>query len=241
MDDIPKSAAWILSGSSAAAAIVALIGLAPRVASAYPAWLRVAIVLILIGFMCGAIAVMFYLIGVSRSPATRNNGWALAFIAAGMACVVGGTAVLAIAYQQTLSTHDVPRLTLSVSSAGEPQFATVKVKFEADELNPGQFIVVDMIAVARDTVAKMPAGVGQVVPGHRFYRAAIGSDSTGKVTSEVDTNIRRGDYGLVVAEVWPGPLNADTLAPNNQQASTRLCSDIVKSEVRSCAYAEVPI
>jgi hypothetical protein len=229
-----------LSGSSAAAGIVALVGLAPRVASAYPGWLRVAIVLVLIGVVCGAISVICYLVGVGRSPAGGNNNWPVGFVAGGMAFIVGGTAILAIAYQQTLSTHDVPRLTLSVSGAAEPQFATVKVKFEADELNPGQFIVVDMIALARDTVAKMPAGVGQLVPGHRFYRAAIGADSAGKVTSEVETSIRRADYGLVVAEVWPGPLNTATLAPNNQQASTRLCSDIVKSEVRSCAYAEVP-
>jgi hypothetical protein len=49
MDDIPKSAAWILSGFSAAAAAVTLVGLAPRLSDAHPAALRVAIILIIVG------------------------------------------------------------------------------------------------------------------------------------------------------------------------------------------------
>jgi hypothetical protein len=163
MDDIPKSATWILSG-------------------------------------------------------TLGRRFAVCSVAAGMACVVVG------------SKEDVPRLTLS-----DHDMASVKAKFEADGLDPGQSLIVDLIVVKRGTA--IPVGVGQLTPGHRFYRAAIGSDSTGKVTSEIETDIKRGDYEIVVAEVWPGPLDVQTSAPNNQAASTAMCGNVSrdKKDPRSCA------
>ena len=139
----------------------------------------------------------------------------------------------------TLSTHDAPRLTLSIADASRPELATVNVKFEADELNPGTFVMVDVIALPRNI--SIPVGKDKVVPnGHRIYRAAIGSNAKGQVTSEIQTTVHRQDFGIVVAQVWPGPLNATSSSPNNQIAGTSLCNDIESGEFRSCAYAEVP-
>jgi hypothetical protein len=253
MDDIPKSAAWILSGSSVAAAMVTLVGLAPRLAGAYPKTLVAAIILIVLGLVCGCAAAIVHLVGANRGTAAAqgdtpgqagsafgsHRGIAIGSIAMGMVLILLGTAVIAVTYALTLSTRDVPRLTLSVADAEQPGLATVKVKFEADGLNPGQFIVVDLIALHRDTV--IPVGVEQIVPdGHRIYRAAIGSDSKGQVTSEIQTNVHRKDFGIVVAQVWPGPLDTNSLASNNLRAGTSLCGDIIKKESRSCAYAEIP-
>ena len=237
MDDIPKSATWILSGATVAAAVVTLVGLAPRLAGAYPGWLQAAIILVLAGFVCGCVAVVLQLLGVTSGALGRH--FAVGSVAAGMAFVVAGTAVLALSYQATLSKEDVPRLTLSVTG-NDDEMATVKAKFEADGLDPGQSLIVDLIAVKRGTA--IPVGVGQLTPGHRFYRAAIGSDSSGKVTSEIETDIKRADFEIVVAEVWPGPLNVESSAPNNQVASTAMCGNVgtKNKDPRSCAYAEVP-
>jgi hypothetical protein len=248
MDDIPKSAAWILSGASVAAALVSLVGLAPRVAGAYPGWLRFAIILIVVGFILGAIAVIINLFGLQREASGSNRliTPAITSTAAGMIFVIAGAAVIAFAYQETLSVHDVPRLTLSVADAAQSDLATVKVKFEADELNPGQFTVVDIVVVDRDTAANIPKHPQPYVSGRRVYRSAIGADSTGKIISEVDTDVHRKDSGIVVAEVWPGPLRdaqgGSTLASNDQDATTQLCSDITNTgTMRSCAYAIVPM
>jgi hypothetical protein len=157
-----------------------------------------------------------------------------------MACVVIGTAIIAGSYIVTLSTDDVPRLTLSVTGI-DRDVATVKVKFEADGLDPGQSVVVNLIAVKRTTNVRV--GVDQVTPGRRFYRATIGSDSTGKVSSDIETAIRREEYQIVVAEVWTAPLKEDKTAPNNQEAGTALCGNVGKNgttDPRSCAYALVP-
>jgi hypothetical protein len=242
MDDIPKSATWILGGASVATVVVTLVGLAPRLAGTYPLWVQVAIGCILTGLVCGCAAVIFQLIGARTTP-PRSQGRAIVSVAIGMAFVVAGTGVLAVSYSVTLSKEDVPRVALSV--AGDEAMATIKVKFEADGLDPGQSLIVDIIAVDRKT--PVPSGVSQMVPGHRIYRAAIGSDSTGKVTSEIETVIQRADYKIVVAEVWPGPLDVDSSAPNNQSADTKMCGNVGipekgkdKKAIRSCAYAAVP-
>lgn len=241
MDDIPKSATWILGGSTVAAAVVTLVGLAPRLAGAHPGALRSAIILILVGLVCGCAAVIIQLIGANSGKSALFSRLGIGSVALGMVCVVGGTAVLALSYQDTLGTDDVPRLTLSVTRA-DNDMATVKAKFEADGLDPGQSVILNLVAVKRDIAIRV--GVGQVTPGHRFYRAQIGSDSTGKVTSEIETDIRRDNYQIVVAEVWPEPLGVNNEAPNNQEASTALCANVGKkdgtTDPRSCAYAEVP-
>jgi hypothetical protein len=113
----------------------------------------------------------------------------------------------------------------------------VKLKFDADGLNPGQFIVVDLIPLP---VGAAPDGRGATATGRRIYRGAIGSDGKGQVTSEVQTFVSRDKVGIVVAEVWPGPLTEDTSAPNDQIADTKMCGDIQVREIRSCAYADVP-
>lgn len=239
MDDVPKSATWILGGATVAATVVTLVGLAPRVAGAYPGWLTVAISLILIGLVCGCTAIVLELIRAGGTS-SKLSRFGIGSVAAGMVCILAGTGVIAVCYIATLSTDDVPRLTLSVTGI-DRDMATVKVKFEADGLNPGQSVVVNLIAVERATNIRV--GVDQVTPGHRFYRATIGSDSTGKVSSDIETGIRREEYQIVVAEVWPVPLEEDKTAPNNQEASTALCGNVGKNDKtdpRSCAYALVP-
>jgi len=136
-------------------------------------------------------------------------------------------------------------LALTITAA-DPELATAKVKVDADNLRPGIFIVVDMIGVRRST--SLPVGachprdeVCPAAPGHRVYRAAIGSDSNGQIDSEIQTQLSRRDYVLVVAQVYPGPLGVDNSAPNNMEASTSLCADIVSRTPRSCAYVEVPL
>jgi hypothetical protein len=239
MDDVPMSATWILGGATIAAPVVTLVGLAPRLAGAYPTWLTIAIVLILLGLVGGCTAIVLQLASAGRTNPKPSRG-GITSVAIGMACVVLGTAVIAVSYIVTLSTDDVPRLTLSVTGI-DRDMATVKVKFEADGLNPGQSVVVNHIAVQRNTTIRV--GVDQVTPGHRFYRATIGSDSTGKVSSDIETAIRREDYQIVVAEVWPVPLEVDKTAPNNQEASTALCGNVGKNDKRdprSCAYTLIP-
>lgn len=256
MDDIPKSVVWVLGGSSVAIGMLTLVGLAPRLAGAYPWPLFIAIMFIVLGLVFGCTAAILQLLAANRThgptesdsttPAVassnRHRSLAIGSVALGMASILIGTAVLAVAYALTLNTDDVPRLSLSVSGADQPDLATVKVKFEADDLNPGQFIVVDLIALPRvPPGVKIPASRGARVPGRRIYRGAIGSDSKGQVTSEIQTNIHREDVGIVVAEVWPGPLNTDSSTPNNLHADTQMCGDIQRKEIRSCAYAEVPL
>ena len=45
----------------------------------------------------------------------------------------------------------------------------------------------------------------------RIYHASIGSDSTGKLLSDIQTEINRTKYKLVIAEVFP-------VAPKNLAA-----------------------
>ena len=244
MDDIPKTITWVLGGSSVVAALLSLIGLAPRLVGAYPQWVQAAIGCIVLGLASGCAATIFYILkGTGDTPVnpSREAKWrhcAIISVAVGLISTLTATAILAVSYATTLRTPDVPRLALSVSDANQPDVATVKVKFEADGLHPGIFLVVDIIGVATGTSVRV--GFDQFTPGHRVYRAAIGSDANGQITSEIQTNIHRKDYRVVVAQVYPGPLSIDNRAPNNTEASTKLCSDIVTKEVRSCAYAEVP-
>lgn len=248
MDDIPKTVTWILGGSSVPAAVLTLIGLAPRLSAAYPGWVQVAIFLILGGLVFGSIAGVAYLTA-ERRESRLGRHIPLVCVALGLASTILATAVLAVSYNVLLDIPDVPRLALTISATA-PDVATAKVKFEADNLRPGNFIVVDVLAVGVNTSAPVgecepasPPAAGlvcPVVPGHRVYRAAIGSDSNGQIDSEIQTQVSRGQYRLVVAQVYPGPLRNDNKAPNNSEATTSLCADIVTRTPRSCAYVEIP-
>ncbi|WP_068179298.1 hypothetical protein [Mycobacterium sp. UM_CSW] len=249
MDDIPKTVTWILGGSSVPAAVLALVGLAPRLSAAYPGWVQAAIFLILGALLFGSIAGVVYLATEGRRESWLGRHIPLAFVALGLTSTILATAVLAVSYNVLLDIPDVPRLALTIT-ATDPDVATAKVKFEADNLRPGNFIVVDVIAVGVDTPA--PAGechpasqpdgglVCPVVPGHRVYRAAIGSDANGQIDSEIQTQLSRSKYRLVVAQVYPGPLQNDNKKPNDAEATTSFCADIVTRTPRSCAYVEVP-
>jgi hypothetical protein len=178
--------------------------------------------------------VIVHLVAADRHHAPGHRRSAISFIAAGMICVVAGTAVLAFSYANTLETDDIPRLTLSVSSDPDHvELATVKVKFEADGLDPGAFLVADLIALQRGDSDNF---------GDRIYRAAVGADSSGRVTSDIETDIHRKDYRLIVAQVWPGPLPPPNRIANNAPALTSLCGDIYENDdPRSCAWSEVPL
>jgi hypothetical protein len=249
MDDIPKTVTWILGGSSVPAAVLALVGLAPRLSAAYPGWVQAAIFLILGGLVFGSSAGVVYLATEHRRESRLGRHVPLVCVALGLISTILATAVLAVSYNVLLDIPDVPRLALTIT-ATTPDVATAKVKFDADNLRPGNFIVVDVIAVGANTAAPVgecepaspPAGglVCPVVPGHRIYRAAIGSDSNGQIDSEIQTQLSRSQYRLVVAQVYPGPLRDDNKAPNNAEATTSLCADIVTRTPRSCAYVEVP-
>jgi hypothetical protein len=249
MDDIPKTVTWILGGASVPAALVTLVGLAPRLSAAYPGWVQVAIGFLVAGLGFGSIAGIAYLGGERRRASRLGRRVPLAGVTLGLACTILATAILAVSYSILLHIPDVPRLALTIT-ATDPELATAKVKFDADNLRPGNFIVVDVIAVQQEPAAALggctPAHppreglVCPVVPGHRVYRAAIGSDANGQIDSEVQTQLNRNQYRLVVAQVYPGPLQGDNNEPNNSQATTSLCADIVTRTPRSCAYVEVP-
>jgi hypothetical protein len=237
VEDIPKTVTWILGGASLPTAVVTLVGLAPRLSAAYPGWVQVAIGLIVAGLFFGSIAGIAYLSTTSRRVSKLKRRIPIICVALGLVATILATAVLALSYQVALSIPDVPRLALTITPTNT-ELTTVKVKFDADGLQPGNFLVVDVVAVARAT--ELPIGTNQTAPGHRVYRAAIGSDPSGQINSEIQTQLSRATYRLVVAQVYPGPLGVDNSAPNNPDAGTSLCGDIKSRTSRSCAYAEIP-
>jgi uncharacterized membrane protein YidH (DUF202 family) len=237
MDDIPKSVAWILGGSSLPTAVLALVGFAPRLIAAHPLAMEISILLIIFGLFCASIAGVSYLAKDQTRESRFRRRIPIIGISLGMGSTIVATAVLALSYTGTLNIKDLPRLALTVSTANA-EFATVKLKVDADAQQPGGFFVVDVIAVPQS--AKLPVGKDQLVPGHRVYHASIGSDSNGQISSEIETQLRRSQYRLVVAQTYPGPLNVDNSAPNNAEASTSLCADVELRIPRSCVYADIP-
>jgi hypothetical protein len=248
MDDIPKTVTWILGGSSLPAAVLTLVGVAPRLIAAHPFAMAVSIFLIIAGLGCATIAGIAYLAGDQRRESRLRRQVPLVFVGLGLVATIAATAVLAVSYENTLDIKDRPRLALTITPTS-PELATVKVKFDADAQQPGGFDVVDVIAVGRNT--RLPVGEchsgptpvhGLICPtaaGHRVYQAAVGSDSNGQIDSEFQTELSRSDYRLVVVETYPGPFPPDS-APGDSEAPTTLCADVQLRVPRACAYVEVP-
>jgi len=99
VDDIPKMVAWILGGSSLPAAVVTLVGLAPRLSAAYPEWVQIAIGLIIAGLVFGSIAGIAYLIADRRGESRLGRRIPIVGVALGLASTILATAVLAVSYQ----------------------------------------------------------------------------------------------------------------------------------------------
>jgi hypothetical protein len=239
--DIPKTVVWILGGFSLVSAGLAALTVAPRLIGTYTIPVIVALVLMVIAFLLAAIAGFLNLVTAqweTKPKALRPT--ILGLIAVGLVCMLSSLATVLIAGSFLLAKPEVPRLALNVVQNQGPDgqrssAATVKVKFEADALDAGQSLVLDVLALYN---------YDPMLPGERIYRAIIGSDATGKVVSEIETEIFSSSYSLVVAEVYPvspAELDKDPASWGDElQGYTRLCSNIEPSAARSCAFARVP-
>ncbi|OSC40324.1 hypothetical protein [Mycobacterium decipiens] len=242
-EPIFKAGAWILGGFSLLAAGLGALTVIPRIANTYLLWTIIAVIFMVLAFVGALMAVgLVY----HRKHGDAGEEWyrdaAKVFIAFGGVFLLTGISIVLISGVLVLARTEVPRLALSIApnqrqDGNAAESATVKVKIEADAMDPGGFLVVDLMAIP---VVKK----GQEYQfGDRVYLSAVGSDSTGHVSSEIQIEIPSSKYSMIVAEVYPGPMKRDGTNVNwagEMYASTQMCADITTPVPRACAYAQVP-
>jgi hypothetical protein len=250
--DIPKSVGWILGGFSLVSAGVGALTLAPRVVGAFQDEVIIALGLMLGAFLLAVVAGWINLVtsqGALRSFLGRSSRWWHWFmygcLAAGFLLMVASIAIILIFESFVLGRAPVARLTVSVienqKQNGDPLPSdTVKLRFEADGLSPSTFLVVDVLALP---VTDLNQKVSDQ-RGDKIYRSLIGSDSVGRVGSDIQTEIPRSKYAIVVAEVYPGnkqkPPKEIPVWDEELFGTTHLCGDIGPQDPRACAWAQVP-
>jgi hypothetical protein len=246
-EPIFKAAAWILGGFSLLTAGLGALTVVPRIANGYLAWTVVAVALIMVAFLAAMIAV-----GVSYQQAYLTDtkwwrDWVKVPIALAAVSLLTGIAIVLVISLFVLGRSEVPRLTLSLAQEngadGKPTNTdAMKLKFEADSMNPGGFMVVNVIGL------KQIEEGADSQHGDRLYLSVVGADSAGRIVSEVNTEIPK-DYDVVVVEVFPGPIDRTKTDPltgkdltwaADQKPSTTMCADISNRDPRACVYARVP-
>jgi hypothetical protein len=237
----------VLGGFSLLTAGLSALTVIPRVANGYLSWTVLAVSLIVVAFLGALVAV-----GVTYSETYKSEKkwWRDTVkipIALAATLLMGGIAIMLVISLLVLGRSEVPRLTLSIApygdnAKGDPTTtATVKLKIEADAMNPGGYLVANIVAL--DTIVEG----GQFQVGQRIYRSLVGSDSAGHVMSEIETQIPIDRYSIVVAEVFPGPVQSAgaggaqfTWSSEFAMVSTTVCTDIEAPQPRACVYARVP-
>jgi hypothetical protein len=264
--DISKAVGWILGGFTLVSGGIGALTLAPRVVGTYE--------LPVIGVLIGIIGA-FILAGnaarlsltKSSHPSATSIHWSIVI---GFLLLIASVGTMLWLVCLTLGKGEVPRLALTVVENRKPNGElepadTVKLKYEADGLHPAQPVVVNIMALPHVNDDQFVHSV----QADRIYSATIGSDATGKVVSEIETEIDITRYAVVVAEVYPLPENqalcdrqkctaTDPRVPDDvctahpdkctpkttwadeKNTHTFLCGDIVADSKRSCAWAIVP-
>jgi hypothetical protein len=200
-EPIFKAAAWILGGFSLLTAGLGALTVVPRIANGYLTWTVIAVAFIIVSFLAAMIAV-----GVSYHQAYMTDtkwwrDWVKVPIALAAVSLLTGIAIVLVISLLVLGRSEVPRLTLSLAQEngadGKPTDTdTMKLKFEADSMDPGGFMVVNVIGLKQ-----VEEGANRQ-HGDRLYLSVVGADSAGRIVSEVDTEIPRA-YEIVVVEVFP--------------------------------------
>ncbi len=267
--DIPKTVGLILGGFTLVSGGIGALTLAPRVVGTYQVPVMLAVLVMIFAFGLAGFAAWLSLV-ISSGP-HRLVRWIHHSIFWGLTFLILSIGTILILACLTLGKGEFPRLSLTVVENQKPNGElepadTVKLKYEADGLHPAQPVVVNIMALPQ-------INDGQIidsVQADKIYSATIGSDSTGNVVSEIQTEVDRGKYAVVVAEVYPLPENQphrcdkqnctptdptdsrgectahpdkctpETTWADEKKSHTFLCGDIVANSKRSCAWAMVP-
>jgi hypothetical protein len=200
--DISNAVGWILGGFTLVSGGIGALTLAPRVVGTYKWPVIIAVGVMIAAFIFAGNAARMSLAKSDHPSATKIH-W---HVVIGFILLMASVGVLLILVCLTLGKGEFPRLALTVVENQKPNGElepadTVKLKYEADGLHPAQPVVVNIMALPQ-------VNDGQEihsVEADRIYSATIGSDGTGKVVSEIETEIDRGKYAVVVAEVYPLP------------------------------------
>jgi hypothetical protein len=238
--DIPKTIGWILGGFALVTAGLGTLTIAPRLAGTYENQVMIALGLMVAAFLAAAVAGLINLaVARGQNSSRKVQVTIVAILAAGVVSLLASLGIMLVSETAVLAKPEVPRLALSVIGNQKPNgdrsaTDTVKIKFEADGLDPGQYLTIDVLALpAADPHRK----------GDRIYHASIGSDSTGKLLSDIQTEIDRTSYKLIIAEVFPvGPSDWLHHSTNSYDLTgyTQFCTDLRPNDSRSCAWAQVP-
>jgi len=204
--DIPKTVGLILGGFTLVSGGIGALTLAPRVVGTYQVPVMLAVLVMIFAFGLAGFAAWLSLV-ISSGP-HRLARWIHHSIFWGLTFLILSIGTILILACLTLGKGEFPRLSLTVVENQKPNGElepadTVKLKYEADGLHPAQPVVVNIMALPQ-------INDGQIidsVQADKIYSATIGSDSTGKVVSEIQTEVDRGKYAVVVAEVYPLPEN----------------------------------
>ncbi|MGU3432615.1 hypothetical protein ACNHUS_06315 [Actinomycetes bacterium M1A6_2h] len=215
-------ATWLLAGVGFATSVLALVGFSGATAARL-ANSQTALFVIAVGLVLGSaiIPAASAIINFARKP----------FLIVGLLLLATGVGILIYLQATTSAKQDVPTIALSVKSVdSEANTVTISTGFVGSGLEPGQFLVLDILGLPSEDSNT----------GERIYRSVLGSDQLGNGATTIETVINQGSYALVVAEVFPGPIPNRDGSEDELVGQSQLCSDIQGKTARSCAYVRIP-
>lgn len=244
-DSVGKIIGWIAGGFTLLGGSAGALALIPRTVGVYQNPVIVALLVLLSAILlAGAAGAINFAIlqGDSESFLRRPRRWwsrlMYAFLALGCLLVVVSIGAMLLFQAFVLGRAPVARLTMSTAANPQTHSSTVTVNYQADNLSPKTFIIVDVYGF---TVNNLD-GTFADQPGEHVYRALVGSDANGKADSTIQLELPE-TFTLVVAETTPDVAHTPDTADKWRDVlvgTSHLCEDIGVDNPRTCAWVRLP-